>query len=437
MKKKLLVLSMDAMVQEDLAKMEKKPNFKRLFEKSARIGGVRSVYPTSTYPAHTALRTGCYPRKHGVWANFPLRTHSDGISHWPLDSKYVFAEDLFTVAKRAGLRTAAVFWPITGNHPHIDHGINEYFFPYEGELSRAEEVFAAQGADPVALRAVKENLSRLPTTRKSKELMKTSTFDDFIMGCTASLIRFVQPDLLMVHNCFLDSLRHRHGVFGERLDFGLELLDEWLGEWISALEDAGVYENTDFVLLSDHGQMNYTQTAKLNRLFAEAGLLDVAPDGTLYDWQAFAQSNGKSTTVYLRDITNPALYRRVYEFLRTLPGKYGVEAVFTKEELKERYGQEGPYSFMVEGDENTSFSNGFTGECVEILPPEKTPATHGYLPEKGPQPVFLATGPSFREGARCAGANMVDVAPTLAKTFGGSLTDADGKVLSELLTETK
>ena len=60
---------------------------------------------------------------------------------------------------------------------------------------------------------------------------------------------------------------------------------------------------------------------------------------------------------------------------------------------------------------------------------------HGHLPEKGPQPTFFAAGPSFREGARLAQCDMVDVAPTLAAALGIRLDGTEGRLLHELMAE--
>ena len=64
MKKKLFVLSMDAMVREDIAYLKTKPNFKKIMEKRAEVDKVLTVYPASTYPAHTTLMTGAHPGRH-------------------------------------------------------------------------------------------------------------------------------------------------------------------------------------------------------------------------------------------------------------------------------------------------------------------------------------------------------------------------------------
>lgn len=435
MKQKLFVLSMDAMVREDIAYLETKPNFQKIMAKRAEVEGVCSVYPASTYPAHTTLMTGCYPGKHGVYSNFPLRPVPDGIAHWPLYAKSVFAEDIFAAAKRAGWTTAAVYWPITGCNPNIDHIINEYFFYYPDEMKEPEKAFAQQGADAVALQAVRENAHLLPTTRGSQELMPTSVFDPFIMGCTCSLIRNAQPDLLMVHNCYPDSHRHRYGTFSEQIKAALDMTDQWLGDVVAAMEAAGVYEQTNFVILSDHGQMDYARIVRMNVLLKQGGFMDIAPNDTLYDWQAYAQSNGKSTTIHLIDNTNQVLYQRVYAYLLQLQAeeKYGIEKVFTMDELKQRYGQGGPFSFMVEADTDTTFTGGWKGEPVVEPEPGTRHGTHGHMPEKGPQPVFLAHGPAFAEGAVLKSAKLVDVAPTLAAIMGQAMPEADGQVLQALL----
>jgi len=110
--------------------------------------------------------------------------------------------------------------------------------------------------------------------------------------------------------------------------------------------------------------------------------------------------------------------------------EYGIEKIFTKDELLEKYGQSGPYSFMLEAAEGFGFGSKFTCEAIETV---KMKCGHGYMPEKGPQPVFMAHGPSFRDGAVLANARMVDIAPTLAAVMGQTLEDADGCCLRELL----
>ena len=173
-------------------------------------------------------------------------------------------------------------------------------------------------------------------------------------------------------------------------------------------------------------------------LAAEEGLLDIAPDGGVYDWQAYGQSNGMSATVYLRDPGNKKLYDRVYALLNRWvdEGNYGFTRIYTAEQAKEKYGIYGPFSFMVATDGKTSISEKWLGNVTEILgADEQKPlqGTHGYEPELGPQPVFLGRGPAFREGAVLPRAQLMDIAPTLAQVLGQELPEAEGRCLHELL----
>ena len=433
MKQKLFVLSLDAMVREDVAYMLTKPNFRRIMEKRAEVGNVLSIFPTITYPAHTTLTTGCYPGKHGIYNNVPFKDYEDNKKHWYRFSGVIRVEDLFTAAKRAGCTTTSVYWPITGCHPDIDYIINEYFFFYPEEDTL--EAFKNMGANDVCLSIIDEHRHLIEAKRR-KEV--GFTYDQFLTACACSLIRKAQPDVMLVHNCILDTARHRYGVFSEGLRQALDKADEQLGDVIAAMEDAGVYEQTNFVILSDHGQMNYQRSLRPNVLLAQAGFLEVAPDGSVYDWQAFAQSNGMSASVYLRDPNNKVLYDKVYACLQQLVDekKWGLTRVYTTEEAREKYGTYGPFSFMLATDGKTTVSQAWTADAIEELGADEqkpTKGTHGYEPELGPQPIFLAHGPAFKENASIPNARLVDIAPTLAAVLGQTLRDAQGRCLTELL----
>ena len=143
--------------------------------------------------------------------------------------------------------------------------------------------------------------------------------------------------------------------------------------------------------------------------------------------------------VYLKDPEDPALFREVGRILAELAseGIYGFTRFFTKEEVKEKYGLYGDFSFVLESDGYTSFSD----SCLRPVIKEQDftdfrfgRASHGYLPELGPQPVLLANGPAFRKGVVLETRSIVDEAPTFAKVLQVELPDAEGKAITEILT---
>ena len=98
----------------------------------------------------------------------------------------------------------------------------------------------------------------------------------------------------------------------------------------------------------------------------------------------------------------------------------------------------GDFSFIVETDGYTTFSDDWLEPIVngiDFSDYRLGSATHGYEPETGPQPVFVAKGPAFKPGAYLAEGSILDEAPTYAYLLGDELPQADGRILKELLAE--
>ena len=185
----------------------------------------------------------------------------------------------------------------------------------------------------------------------------------------------------------------------------------------------GILENWNLIVTADHCQMDATQTINPNVLLANHGFLTLDENGSVTDWRAWCHSTGMSATVHVKD---PADEAAVFACLN---GQAGIETVFTRAQAAER-GYDGEFSFMLEGDGKTKLEDAWLGE---YLITHSVKGGHGYLPEKGPWPVFLGAGPSFRPGAVLSMANLVDEAPTLARILGAELPCADGRILNELL----
>src|SRR5919205_2506443 len=93
--------------------------------------GVEGVYPTVTYPSHTTLVTGVRPALHGIVQNriFEAPT-ADPTREWYWYAKDLKTETLWSMAKRAGLVTASVGWPVTVG-AEIDYNVPEIADPTE------------------------------------------------------------------------------------------------------------------------------------------------------------------------------------------------------------------------------------------------------------------------------------------------------------------
>ena len=81
---------------------------------------------------------------------------------------------------------------------------------------------------------------------------------------------------------------------------------------------------------------------------------------------------------------------------------------------------------MIESDGYTSFGDRAVRPLVQnfdVSDYRFGRATHGYLPDLGAQPVFVAKGPDFRERT------TLERGPTYAKLLGVELPQADGKAM--------
>ncbi len=423
MKNKFIVLSADALVTEDLRILEQMPNFRRYVAGGARMESMLSVYPTVTYPAHTSMITGCLPGKTGIISNFEKIAF--GATDWVLDHAYVKTPDIFTAAKRAGRTTASVFWPVTGGHPDVDWLIDEW--PGCAPRIPIAEALKQKGSGEEAL-----SIARM----YEKEMAYTALHPDsdfFIADCAAEIIRRHAPDLILVHPANVDAARHAHGVFHEEVEQAVKTTDEIIG--ILCRAAAGYADEMNFILVSDHGQLDQKRIVNLNALFVQLGWVDLDGNGAVKDWRVWAVSQGFSAYVLVKD----GMEAEAGERLRALAEEriYGFGEVLSKKEAEKRYGLTGDFAFVLETDGFSAFADGHLPPVVAMdrnaQDYRQGLATHGYLPEKGPQPVFLAKGPVFKQGFTGGKGSICDLAPTLAAAMGIGFYPCDGRALTELL----
>lgn len=424
-----VVISEDAMVYEDLAVLRELPAFGSVWSQAAIIKKNRSIYPTITYPCHTTMRTGCFPDRHGV-INNEQTILMEVSSKWNHFNDIVQVPDIFDRAKEHGLSTAAVFWPVTGCHPSIDYLVDEYW--PQDETQGEAECYAEAGASEPVMEIVRRNIHMV-----QGHMRKHPWGDEFINACACDMIRAFRPNLLMIHPGNVDGYRHETGVFSPKVTHGLHECDLWLHDILQALDLAGIREETNVFVVSDHGQIDVRGSVQPNVLLRRAGLIDVNEDGSVRDYRAMCKSTGASCQVWLKDPTDREVWQRTYDVLKAAcrEGAYGIERVFTVEETERDERLSGGFSFVLETDGTYSFGNHWLEPIirpVDITDYKLAHGTHGYLPDKGPQPTVVAFGPDIRPGAVVEQAGIVDIAPTVAHSLGFEMPDVDGRVVREI-----
>lgn len=112
------------------------------------------------------------------------------------------------------------------------------------------------------------------------------------------------------------------------------------------------------------------------------GLQRLDENGKLESFDAYCHSTGASGWIELRDPNDASLRERVYRFLLDAKesGKYGLGYVFTKEEAKAQFHLDGPFDFIIEGDQPLSFGYDPAAPLFTPTAPgdyKTAPGTHG------------------------------------------------------------
>ena len=139
-----------------------------------------------------------------------------------------------------------------------------------------------------------------------------------VADCAAEIIRRYEPDLTMLHPANVDGARHGSGVYSEAVEQAVKETDDMIGIVCRAAEATGKPFN--FILVSDHGQLNTTRIVNVNTLFADLGWIDADKSGKVTDWRAWSISTGLSSYVILRDAKDEGFRAEVERRLLPRPG---------------------------------------------------------------------------------------------------------------------
>ncbi|WP_043933217.1 alkaline phosphatase family protein [Bacillus sp. EB01] len=426
----LFVISFDCLATLDVPFLMELPNFRAFIEKSSFCKGVETIYPSVTYPCHTTIVTGNFPNKHRI-VNNKLVQPGRPSPDWYWHRHHIQGTTLYDEAKKAGMLTAALLWPVTAR-ANIDYNLPEIF---------ANRRFKHQ--IPVSLMNGTP-LYQLELNSKFGNLRRGISqpyLDDFVLESTVHTILTKKPGLMLTHLVDLDSMRHYHGFSSEQAHAALHRHDERLGRILTAIKEAGLEDKSTVVLLGDHSQLDESKVIKLNVLFREHGLIKLSASGKVTEWKAFCNSCDGSAYVYLKNESDEETKKIVASLLERLliEGSNGIEAVITGDEAASR-GADGKAVYMLEAERGFYFEEAIEGNFIEDVTEETareknyTFSCHGYSPTKEDyKTVFFAAGKGIRPGVEIPAMRLVDEGPTLARLLGVSLGDTDGRVIEELL----
>lgn len=425
--KHLVVISIDGLKAADFDIISNLPTFSQCIQKGSVVRNVKSIYPSLTYPAHTTIVTGKYPKNHGV-VNNKLLEPEKAAPDWFWFRKYVNGPTLYDMAKSKGITVASIFWPVTGRSS-IKYNMPEIF---SNNKYISQEMASLLGGSPI----YQFNLNR-----KFKHLLdgiKEPNLDNFATACAIETIKKYKPNLLLLHLLDLDSQRHGYGTDSKEAVDSLHRHDGRLADVIKALKEADIYDNSSIVILGDHGFQDFNKVITLNTLFKNQGLISMGDNNRLNSWRVYVKSCDGSAYVYVKDDFNKNLSSKVYNILKalSLDESKGIAKIYRNDEIID-LGGDPKATFMIEAKRGFIFIDKFNDSIVTSTTPKegKSNGNHGYHPNSPDiHTLFIGCGEEFKENFFMDNMNLVDIAPTLSKVLGIKFPKCDGRVIDEILT---
>jgi len=261
-KRPLLVISIDGLDHRYLRDRDKLglkiPNLRRMLAQGAWANGVVGVVPTVTFPSHTTLVTGVRSDQHGILNN-NLPKEQGGTRYF--SAKYLKVPTLWDIARKAGLKTAAIHWPVTVD-AQIAWNLPEAFERRRGGGMDFESM--AKTSTPGLIEKISGKFPSFPL----------EWVDDRVRALgTIYLLKYEKPDLILLHLVDHDSEAHETGPFSRQAIAMIEYQDELLGQILAAAP-----KNMVVAVVSDHGFERVDRMVKVNGKVEGGGTLITTQD---------------------------------------------------------------------------------------------------------------------------------------------------------------
>lgn len=369
----IILISMDGFRWDYIDRTET-PNLDYVVSEGVHAEALIPVYPSTTFPNHLSIVTGCYPENHGIVSN---RMWDPIFQEWyyigegaePVqDGKWYEAEPIWVTAEKAGLTTAVYHWPgseteIMGYHP------SEYFI-YDGSVTNEEKI--------------EQVLLWLDQSENERPSFIATYFNE------------------------ANYYGHRLGVSSIAIDSVIQGLDQNIGQLITGLEQRDLLNKVNIIIVSDHGMVDldeekiifiddYISLQNLERYRLGPAIMLDPVDGELESVYSALINAHPNLSIYKKEETPEHLHYRDHRRISSIIG----------------IPDESWYVLT-----RSYYDNNGLGTYV---------ATHGYDPTLySMQGIFLAVGPDFQKGHSIPKFENIHIYNLLTNILGITGVENDG-----------
>ncbi len=384
-KNHVVLISLDGF-RHDYIELHNAKNLARIAKAGVRSTSLTPVYPANTFPNHISIVTGLLPIHHGIVDNRfydKLRPSKEGsYAQYSMgkaqdDSSWITAMPLWHLAEFQGHKAATYFWP--ESDARIAGALPSYLYHY------------------------------------SKHADYQQRIDQIVQWL--SLPEAARPLFVSGYFSLTDTVGHDEGPMSEKTKEAVAKVDKLIGQLYDRLNALSI--DVNLVVVSDHGMTNVKDS---HQIMVES--LNIPDYFTVLN-------SGAQVRLYAKpEVT----YEQIED-----------------EKNRLRLLAEGRFILLtsVERDVRHAQYNARTGDIImETAPPARfksegdthvSKGSHGYLntlPDMGG--LFVASGPSFKQGKILSAFSNLEIYPALAEVMGLALLapiDGEVKVLREGLKE--
>jgi predicted AlkP superfamily pyrophosphatase or phosphodiesterase len=241
----VILVSIDGFRADYLARGET-PVLARLAAEGA-TGPMQPAFPSKTFPNHYTIVTGLRPDHHGIVNNNMVDPTIPGVEFRLGNASAVTdrrwwddGEPIWVTAEKAGLTSAAMFWP--GSEADV-HGVRPSLF---AKFDQA-----------------------MPGDARVDRLL--SWLDLPKDGAKGGR----RPDIATLYFDIVDTAGHNRGPDSPEVDAALASVDASMGHLLAGLEARGLRDKVVLIVVSDHG-MAATSPQRVARLGPLASSADTA-----------------------------------------------------------------------------------------------------------------------------------------------------------------
>lgn len=367
----VLLISLDGF-RFDYAEREQAKNLLAFRDAGSYAGSLMPVWPSTTFPNHLSIITGCYPARHGIVENNfydPVRQQSYVFKRKEnsADGSWYQAEPLWVVAEKQGMRTASMFWP--ASDAEIQGVRPSHWYNYDDSIPYSQRV--------------------------------QQVVDWFSMPVDQ------RPHLVTLYFSLTDQAGHKHGPESEELKSAVQAIDRTIGDLMGKLDALHLPINT--VIVSDHGMQPILREPIDLTAISDLSQFTIGPSGGQVMLYSSDQELVTRTLNQLRAAHDPRFI------------------AYRRGELPERL------HYVNNQRIGDIVVIAQTAQLIRSRPltPGQTPggldaATHGFDPQKFPlmQGIFYAKGPHIKSGQRVATFENIHIFPLLAKILGLTIPPA-------------